>query len=145
MQNANVLMFLKEFLQRLFTKSPKFFKVWTWISGALVLVTGIPQLISSLPFQVHIPDVFNERLTAAIAWSSRAALLMSLLTTQSKPVGVTEDGKVVKATDDKQLPFTAATELKSAIKHDITPVEVITAPPVFSKAAAPNDQELKNT
>ncbi len=124
MQSSNVLAFLKEFLQRLFTKSPKFFKVWTYISGALVLITGIPEFISALPFNVHIPDLLNEKLTVAIAWASRAALLMSLLTTKSQPIGVTPDGKVVKATNDKVLPFTAASEQVSAVKHDIPTIEV---------------------
>lgn len=124
MQNPNVLQFLQEFLQRLFTKSPKFFKVWTWISGALVLITGIPAFITMLPVGITIPDIFNQGVTTAVRYAGTGVLLMSLLTTQSKPVGVTETGAVIKSTDGKQLPFTAAAEQKSADKHEIAGVEL---------------------
>lgn len=128
MGNANVLTFLQELLQRLFTKSPKFFKIWTIISGTLVLITGIPDFITFLNINgFTLPNLWNTEVTKAVAWASRAALFMSLLTTQSKPVGVvsTNDGAmVIKATDDKQLPFTAATEQKSADKHEVEKVEV---------------------
>lgn len=121
---ANVLTFLQENLQRLFTKSPKFFRIWTIVSGALVLITGIPELISALPFDVHIPDLWNAKVTEAVAWASRAALFMSLLTTKSEPVGVTAGGNVLKVTDATKLPFTAATEAKSADKKNVSAVEV---------------------
>lgn len=124
--NANILTFLKESLQRLFAKSPKFFKVWQIVSGILVLITGIPELINSLPFHVTIPDLWNARVTEAVAWASRAALFMSLLTTQSTPIGVTDEGKgnVLKATDSDKLPFTAAVEKKEAAKENVSSIEV---------------------
>lgn len=125
MQNANVLIFLKELLQRLLVKSPKFFKIWTWISSGLILITGIPAFISMLPVGITIPDIFNQGVTVAVRYAGIGVLLMSLLTTQSKPVGVTEAGTVIKATDDKKLPFTAAAEQKSAEKHEVTPVAVV--------------------
>lgn len=121
---ANILTFLQENIQRLFTKSPKFFKIWTIVSTILVLITGIPDLINSLPFHVTIPDLWNARVTVAVAWASRAALFMSLLTTQSSAVGVTPGGNVVKMTADDKLPFTAATEAKAAVKNNIPAVEV---------------------
>lgn len=122
MQNANVLTWLQELIQRFFTKSPLFFKIWTIVSGALVLITGVPELLSTM--NIHIPDLWNVKVTAAVAWASRAALFMSLLTTQSKPVGVTKTGEVVKATNENKLPFTAATEQMSAVKNEVTKVEV---------------------
>lgn len=121
---ANILTFLQENLQRLFTKSPKFFRIWTLVSGALVLITGLPDLINSLPFDVHIPDLWNARVTTAVAWASRAAFFMSLLTTQSVPVGVTAGGNVIKVTDQTKLPFTAAVESKVADKENVSAVEV---------------------
>lgn len=123
---ANILTFLQENIQRFFTKSPLFFKIWTIISGTFVLITGIPDLISSLPFHVTIPDLWNERVTLAVAWASRAALFMSLLTVKSPAIGVTDNGKgnIIKVTDSSKLPFTAASEQKSAIKNDISSVEV---------------------
>lgn len=123
MQNANVLTFLQELVKRFSTKSPLFFKVWIFISTTLVLITGIPEFLTVA--NIHIPDLWNEHVTRAVAWASRAALFMSLLTTQSKSVGVTSDtGTVIKATNEKLLPFTAAVEQKSAEKHSVDEVEV---------------------
>lgn len=121
MQNANVLTFFQELLQRLFTKSPTFFKVWSIISGTLVLITGLPDFINMLGINgIHIPDLWNASVTNSVAWASRAALFMSILTSQSKPSAIdSETGKVIKNTDEKKLPFTAAREARSAEKHDV--------------------------
>jgi hypothetical protein len=93
------------------------------ISGAFVLFTGVPEFLSMFP-GITIHDLWNEKVTIAVAWASRAALFMSILTTQSKPSAITADGTVLKSTDEKKLPFTAATEQKSADKHDAPVVEV---------------------
>lgn len=121
---SGLVLFLQENLQRLFTKSPLFFKIWTYISLALVLITGVPDLINWLGDSVVIPDLWNLKITAAVAWSSRAALFMSLLTTQSTTVAVTEDGTGLKATDATALPFTAKNEAKVADQQVLTPPTV---------------------
>ena len=121
---SSLVLFLQENLQRLFTKSPLFFKIWTYISLALVLITGVPDLINAIGDSVVIPDLWNLKITAAVAWSSRAALFMSLLTTQSTTVAVTEDGTGLKATDATALPFTAKNEAKVADKQALTPPTV---------------------
>lgn len=114
-QNNMLIAYLRETIQRLFAKSPKFFMIWTIVSSALVLLTGLPDLLSSLSFlHITIPNVWDAKVTSAVAWASRAALFMSLLTTQSKPASVTADGVVLKKTDEKVLPFTAAVEVKKA-------------------------------
>lgn len=125
MPSANILTWLQENIQRLFVKSPTFFKVWSYISGALLLITGIPDFINILPFDLHLSPLFSEKINEAVKWASSAALFMSLITSKSKPVGVeVNTGKVVKITDEKKLPFTAAAEKKSAAKQEITPVQV---------------------
>jgi len=116
--NSNLILFLKENLQRLFTKSPMFFKIWSWISLCLVLITGVPDLINSLSGIVVIPDVWNANITQAVAWASRAALFMSLLTTQSKTVAQTDEGTGLKKTDSAALPFTAKVEANVAEKQE---------------------------
>lgn len=126
MQNANILTFLQENLQRLFTKSPTFFKVWMAISGALVLVTGLPEFINMLHINgINIPDLLNAKSNLIVSWASRGVFFMSLLTTQSKPTAVTNDGTVVKVTDTKKLPFTAAKEQKAAVKKDVPVIQNI--------------------
>lgn len=113
MKTNALILFLQESLQRLFTKSPLFFKIWTYISLALVLVTGVPELVNFISGVVTIPELWNAQITLAVAWASRAALLMSLLTTQSKTVEVKEDGTVLKQTDSTKLPFTTRAEIKN--------------------------------
>ena len=108
--NTQIILFLKENLQRIFTKSPLFFKIWSTISGLLVLVTGIPELVNSISGVITIPEVWNASITLAVAWASRAALFMSLLTTQSEPMLIR--GDVVKVTNADKLPFTALAEQK---------------------------------
>lgn len=127
MQNANVLTFIQEMFQRLFTKSPTFFKVWTFISGALVLITGLPAFIDLLHINgFQIPDLWNAAVTKAVGFASSGVLLMSLLTTQSKPSGATENGEIIKSTDQKKLPFTAAKEQKIIDTKELPQVEVKT-------------------
>ena len=112
MKNNQILLFLQETLQRLFTKSPLFFKIWTWISLVLVLITGIPELVNYISGVITIPEIWNTQITLAVSWASRAALLMSLLTTQSKITEFKPDGTALKQTDSKMLPFTSKVESK---------------------------------
>jgi len=107
MKNNALILFLQETLQRLFTKSPKFFKVWMIISGVLVLITGIPEALEALGI-ANIPVFWSDAINTAVAWASRAAFIMSLLTTQNTPVEVKEDGAIVTTQSAKSLPFTAA-------------------------------------
>lgn len=117
--NSTIVLFLKENLQRLFTKSPLFFKVWTFISLVLVLITGVPELVNAISGVITIPELWNIHITTAVAWSSRAALFMSMLTTQSAVVAVTTGGVPLKQTDAQSLPFTAAAEVKVSEKATV--------------------------
>lgn len=117
--NSAIVLFLKENLQRLFTKSPLFFKVWTFISLVLVLITGVPELVNAISGVITIPELWNIHITTAVAWASRAALFMSMLTTQSVIAASTSGGIPLKQTDAAALPFTAAAEVKTLDKVDV--------------------------
>jgi hypothetical protein len=109
--NNVIVLFLKENLQRLFTKSPLFFQIWTIISIVLIAITGLPDFVAWLSDGgIIIPALWDEHIMKAVAWASRASLFMSLLTTQSTPMKV--HGEVVKSTNVKALPFTALAEKK---------------------------------
>ena len=116
--NNILILFLKENIQRLFTKSPLFFKIWSTVATVLVLITGIPELINYLSGAITIPDAWSPQITQAVAWASRAALFMSLMTTQGTPSAQTLDGTILKKTDEKKLPFTAKSE-ENLIDTDI--------------------------
>ena len=152
MTNANIITWLQESLQRLFTKSPAFFRIWMIVFGALGLVAYLPSVINLFP-DTHIADLLNANMTAILKGASAAGLLMSQLTTQSRPGAVTDGGVVIKSTDSTRLPFTAAKEMINAEKHDLATVkiEVIPKPDEpegslanMEKPSAPRDQELNN-
>lgn len=113
-QNNIVVLWFKENLQRLFTESPTFFKIWSWISGILFLITGIPELINSMIPALSFPEIWSQYINSAITFASGAALLMSKLTTQSTPIAQTLDGTLLKHTNIDALPFTAQKEDKLA-------------------------------
>lgn len=115
MKNNQILLFLQETLQRLFTKSPKFFKIWTLVFSILTLITGIPELLTYLG--VVLPTEIAFFASKFIAYVSMGCLLMSKLTTQSKPTGVTDEGVLLKKTDDVALPFTTQAEVKANKKE----------------------------
>lgn len=106
---------LRELVQRLGTKSPKFFVVINWIAGALIAVTGIPPTIEWLGFDKFLPETWKAFSDAAVAKCALAALFISALTTKPKAVGVTDNLDVVTERGNK-LPFSQKAELKSALK-----------------------------
>lgn len=114
-----------ENFKRLGTKMPSFFKIWAWIGGFALALTSLPQLISQLDaFGIKIPDIFNTKVNEIVKIAGSTVLVMSWLTSQSKPVGVDQNGQVIKATDTQKLPFSAAAEKKIVIKKDIPTVEI---------------------
>lgn len=125
--NNQLINWLLEFVQRFFTKSPKFFKVITITAAISTALTGLPDLlqwfgISNLPAWATI----LENKTIAIA--SAVALILSKLPSQSQPVAVIASGTVagdtiVKATDSNKLPFTANDEAKKTNTSSLPTVE----------------------
>lgn len=114
-----IILWLKENLQRLFVKSPTFFKIWGVISAFFAALTTLPDLISSISaLGIHIPDLWNQKATLIVRCVSLAFVFMSSLTTQSKPAAIKTDGTVLKETHEN-LSFTAVKELKDADKHDL--------------------------
>lgn len=113
MQN-NLLLFVQELIQRLFTKSPVFFQIINRISLALILVTGLPGFFEELG--INLPDWATVLQNKIIAWSAIVSAIISKLTTQSTPIAVTSSGEVLKKTDEKKLPFTAKSEDKASAK-----------------------------
>ena len=108
-QKPNMLIaFLQELLQRFFTKSPKFFRIWQWISASAAAITGLPEALAY--FNITLPpslSVFQNKFITAV---TLGMWVMSRLTTQSKIVGSDENGVKLKQTNADALPFTAAAE-----------------------------------
>lgn len=114
MQQQNpFLAWLQESLQRLFKKSPKFFRIWQMVLGFTVVVTGLPALLTG--WGIELPEALTILQNKVIAYISTGAFIMTQLSTQSTVVGVTPQGDILKKTDQKALPFTAQQEEKTAI------------------------------
>lgn len=82
MQNTILWAWLQETLARLFKKSPTFFKWWQNISVALLLVSGVPYVLSTLQttFNFTLPAIVLTLANKAIAFAAAGALFMSKLT-----------------------------------------------------------------
>jgi len=117
-----ILKWLGENIQRLFTKSPLFFKIWQIISLILIAISWVPDLLNLIP-GISIPDLWNVQITLVVKYASFVALFMSSLVTQSPAIGVTKSGAVVKKTDTN-LPFTIQAEKNTASIADVKTVEV---------------------
>lgn len=106
--NNVLILFLRETLQRLLTKQPKYFKVISTVSAVLVAVTGIPEALQY--FGIDLPTIWDEHINRIVGVASTAAFIISSLTAQNPTVGVGTDGSIIKKVDEKKLPFTAKTE-----------------------------------
>ena len=122
--NNALINWLVENVQRLFMKSPKFFKVWKIILSVPVLIIALPNALKL--FNIHLPQVFNDKITIAVSWASTAALIFSFFPTQSIPVATDQNGTPIKQTDTIKLPFTAQAEEKQMQKQIDNPDIMVT-------------------
>jgi hypothetical protein len=110
--NNVLIAFLKENLNRLFTKKPRFFIWWQWLTGALSAVTGLPGVLESI--NVTLPETLAHYENKIVAACAAGFFLASQLTSASPVATVTKDGAILKQTDASALPFTAQVEVKKA-------------------------------
>lgn len=113
---------LQETLNRLFIKQPKYFKYWTWLSVAGMVISGIPYALTALG--ITLPEPFASTSSKFISGVSIAMFWMSKLVVKSPPVGQTLQGSEIRVTDEKKMPFTAADEKKD-VEETKPPLEVI--------------------
>jgi len=103
----DVWAFIKEFFQRLGSKSPKFFQVISWISGIAAILTGLPQIVEDLGLQL--PDVVMAIQNKVVAYAALWGLIISKLAVQ-------RDSTLPAP---EKLPFTAKKEADPSV--DTTP------------------------
>ena len=120
--NNVLIAFLKENLNRLFTKKPRFFIWWQWLTGALSAVTGLPYVVSLFGTLPPPLLALENKIVAACA---TGFFLASQLTSASPVATVTKDGAVLKQTDADKLPFTAQVEVTKA-QQDLVPNAAVT-------------------
>jgi hypothetical protein len=119
-QNNIVVLWFKETFTRFLTESPTYFKIWSWISGILLLITQIPEYLAILPTFLKPSQIWGDKINNIVSTASIAILIMSKMTTQSKITSQTIEGIPLKQTDPNTLPFTAAKEDKKISGADLT-------------------------
>jgi len=122
--NNPLISFLQEIFLRLSSKSPLFFRIWQWVSGAVAAVSGLPLTLQWLG--ITLPPPYDALSNKTVAICGIIALFMSALTTQGKTVAIDQNGTPIKQTNSAKLPFTFQQESK-AVEKDIRNVET---PPV---------------
>lgn len=109
MNTNNALAWLQENLQRLFTRSPKFFQVWNIVNGAIALLAGVPTILVSAG--VVLPPARWAELIMKIAAAAGAwGYFMGKLSVQ-RPT-ITKEGEVLEPAKDAPLAFTDKVEAK---------------------------------
>lgn len=116
-QNNSLLLFFQEIMKRLFSKSPKFFKIWQILAASTSAVTGLPGFITMLGIQLPPVLLTLENKTVAIA--GLMAWFIARMPIQSPAIVVTTDGALVKKADDSATPFTAQTEKSKALQQGL--------------------------
>lgn len=128
MASSIVLDFFKELLNRLFSKSPKFFKVLQVFSACLTFAGYVPSMLQrwiGVPVPGHIIHLFED-----IANYAGVFFLGVMLPVAQKPVAQTAEGEAIKVTDEKKMPFTAKAETK-VMEAAIPPPSVKDVPDEF--------------
>lgn len=117
--------FFRESLHRLFSKSPKFFKVFQLFAALLTFAGYVPSMLQRW-FNVEVPGHVIT-LCEDIAKYAAGFFAAALLPVAQKPVAQTEEGEAIKVTDEKKMPFTAKAETK-AMDKEVPPPPVKDVP-----------------
>lgn len=117
-----ILDFFKEMVNRIGAKSPTFFKVLQVVGASLTFAGYLPSMLQQW-FDVEVSGNMIT-LCEKIGNVSAGFFASSMLAAKSSTVGQTELGNIVKVTDEKKMPFTAAAEQRQAAK-ETPPPEVL--------------------
>lgn len=99
-----IIAWLQETLQRLFKKSPSYFKVWNIILAIIAVVPQIPAALEYL--EITVPTPWSAKISKIISVCGLIGLFFSKLTVK--------DATAIAADDTtNKLPFTAAKDLNT--------------------------------
>ena len=109
--------FFKELLNRLRTKSPRFFFILQLFGASLTFASYIPTMLERWTTLIVSQQFIN--FCEDIAKYAAGFTLAALLPAESKPMAMTKEGDVLKKLDSETYPFTAKNELKQASKGEV--------------------------
>lgn len=121
-----ILNFFTELINRLKSKSPKFFKILQLFAALLTLAGYVPAMLQrwfNVEVPGHIITLFED-----IAKYSAGFFAAAFLPTQSTSVAQTKDGDILKTTDEIKMPFTAAAEVRAENKKETDLPQAIVMP-----------------
>lgn len=110
MGNQQFVNFFRELLNRVATKSPKFFKVLQLFGASLTFAGYIPSMLQQW-FNVTVPG-YTITMCEDIGKYAAGFFACSLLAVKTPTVGQTVEGSPVQVTNEKAMPFTAKSEAK---------------------------------
>lgn len=122
---TQVQSFLIEILNRIRSKSPRFFFILSIIFGLLTIASKIPYVMKywlDVDLASNFVKMFND-----IALISSGIFAMTFLPVKTQPVAQTKQGEAIMVTDEKKLPFTAKAEEKK-MDEAVPPPPVIKVP-----------------
>lgn len=119
-----VMDWLVENAQRLFSKSPVFYKVYL-IAGALVTVA--PLAINTLYKWGLLDTRFTQHTDDIMYWCGILTMFFAKIAQAHKINAVTKDGNLLVTLDEKKTPFSAKIAVKKAAKMDIPVVDKVMA------------------
>lgn len=117
--NPQILNFFRETLNRLKTKSPRFFFIMQMFAGSLTAASKLPGILERWTTLIVSPQFVN--ICEDVSKYAIGFLACTLLSAESKPMAMTPKGDVIKRLDEDKYPFTAKVEHQKAEKLE-TPV-----------------------
>lgn len=129
--------FFIEFVNRLRTKSPKFFRVLQVFALIVIGLGYLPWVVNRYLDGVTLPHGVVT-LCNDIAGKGVTFLIGLLFAVRTPPVAQTEGGVAVQVTNEKKMPFTAKDEAK-VVEKKVPP------PPVAHDVPEVNDSDDKKT
>lgn len=131
--DSQLVNFFKEALNRLGSKSPKFFFITRMIGISLAAAGKLPWALDRYTNIEPTEQFIN--VCSDIGLFFAGVFGASFLPTKSAAVAQTESGEAIKVTDENKFPFTASAESKEMEKTK-------PPPPVISDV--PDPQEIPN-
>lgn len=114
--NTQVINFFREAINRLRTRSPKFFYILQLFAASLTAAGKLPGILERWTTLIVSPQFVN--FCDDVSKYAIGFLAATLLSAESKPTAITEGGDVLKKLDDSKYPFTATSEKKKAERHE---------------------------
>lgn len=114
---------VKEGINRLRMKRPKFFRNLSRVGDVAIMLTGLPWGLhqAELTWHFTVPDALTALSSKMVTGIGIGLKIASMLTVKTIPIAQTVSGEPITVVDKYKMPFTAKTEAKEIEKIDPPP------------------------